>query len=437
MAFKPESMRGREGEGDYDYDYKHEIKASSGIPRIPINPIIPIPISAAHESPVASGRLLAHEVGGAGMACGMRSFQGAPPCRKLLRAMTIYPEPFLAACRGEKVTPVPIWLMRQAGRYLPEYRQLRSQSDFVTLCKTPAQAAEVTLQPIRRFPLDAAILFSDILLPLEPMGVTVHFEEAPRLEPCIRTREDVRALRVPKMQTAMAYSLEAIDLIRKKLPRHVALIGFAGGPFTLANYLVEGGSSTENLETKQVMLMNPAALKDLLEKLTEQTIDYLKAQVHAGVQALQIFDSSAGVLGPDDFEEFALPYARRVVQAVRSKDIPVIYFARGAGAYIERLLPIGADVFGIDWQTPLKAAWDRLKGLPAIQGNLDPAALLGSQEEIRKRVVNIINEAGDRPGFIFNLGHGVLKNTPPENVAYLVDIVHKISTLPAPAPQPK
>lgn len=344
--------------------------------------------------------------------------------------MTESRAPFLSACRREAVSPIPLWLMRQAGRYLPEYQALRRTADFLTLCKTPELAAEVTLQPIRRFALDAAIIFCDILIPLEPMGMTLRFDDAPALTPALREADDVRRLRVDSSRERVRFLHEAIGRVRAQLPPRVPLIGFAGAPFTLANYCIEGGSSRENLETKRFLMAQPEVLHELLEKLTEQTIGYLEGQLDAGAQALQVFESSAGLLAPDDFEEFALPYARRVVQALRGRGVPVIYFARGAGAFLECLRDVPADVYGIDWQTPLASACERLGGDKAIQGNLDPTVLLGPQEGIRRRVESILRQVGNRPGFIFNLGHGVLKQTPPENVAFLVDTVHSLSSSP-------
>jgi len=338
------------------------------------------------------------------------------------------PAPFLEACRGRFVSPTPIWLMRQAGRFLPEYREIRAIADFLTICRTPDLAAEVTLQPVRRLGVDAAIIFCDILVPLEMMGVKVAFDDAPVLDPAVRTREQIDSLALPADQSHVSFLHEALRMVREQLPPQVALIGFAGGPFTLANYLIEGKSSHTNLETKRLLFAAPAVVHALLDKLTELTIAYLAGQVReGGAQALQVFESSAALLAPDDFAEFALPYARRVVEGVKGLGVPVIYFPRGGGASLERAAETGADVIGIDWQTSIGDACRRLPPGIAVQGNLDPTALLGTQEEIRKRVMRIFEEVDRGRGFIFNLGHGVLPPTPPENAEYLVELVHSVS----------
>lgn len=337
--------------------------------------------------------------------------------------------PFIEACRGRFVSPTPIWLMRQAGRFLPEYREIRAKADFLTICRTPELAAEVTLQPVRRLGVDAAIIFCDILVPLEMMGVRVRFDDAPAMEPCVRTQKAVDDLGMPEDQSGVAYLHKALRLAKSQLSPETALIGFAGGPFTLANYLIEGRSSHTNLETKRLLYTDPDVVHALLEKLTILTIDYLKGQVvEGGAQALQVFESSAAIIGPDDFEAFALPYARRVVEGVRGLGVPVVYFPRGGGASLERAATTGADVIGIDWQTSMAEACRRLPKEVAVQGNLDPLVLLGTRQEIRKRVLRIFDEVDPSRGFVFNLGHGVIPQTPPENAEYLVELVHSVYT---------
>jgi uroporphyrinogen decarboxylase len=331
------------------------------------------------------------------------------------------------ACRGEQVERVPVWIMRQAGRYLPEYQAVRRRAGFIEICSRPELAAEVTLQPVRRLGVDAAIIFHDILLPLRPMGAGFEFDDKPRLERPIRSREQVEAMRKPDPREAFALLCEALRLVRRELPPEVALMGFSGAPFTLANYLIEGGASSDNLETKKMIARDPKTVHALLDRLADAMVDFLGAQVDAGAQVLQIFESSGGVLAPRDYAEFALPYALRVIGMARAAGVPVIFFPRGCGAYIERFADCGADVIGVDWQTPLGEARRRLGDGVGVQGNLDPAALLGTPESIETKVAETLDEAGDRRGFIFNLGHGILPSTPPENAEALVRAVKELS----------
>jgi len=337
-------------------------------------------------------------------------------------------EPLLVrACRGRKTERVPVWIMRQAGRYLPEYRALRAKVGFVELCSTPELAAEAALQPVRRLGVDGAIIFSDILLPLRAMGAAFEFDDKPRLERPVRSRQQAEAIRPAESQAPFASLHEALRRARRALPSQTALIGFAGAPFTLADYLIEGGASADHLETKRFMRAEPQAMHGLLGRLAEAMIDHLRGQVEAGAQVLQIFESSGGVLEPKDYAEFALPCARRLIEGARRGGAPVIFFPRGCGAWLEMFADCSADVIGIDWQTPIGPARARLGGRKGIQGNLDPAALLGSPESIERKVGEILDEVGDLRGFIFNLGHGILPTTPPENAETLVRAVKRLS----------
>ncbi len=333
---------------------------------------------------------------------------------------------FLRACRREAVDCTPIWLMRQAGRYLPEYRQLRERHSMPAAIKTPELAAEITLQPLRRFPLDAAIVFSDILPAVESMGVAVQFGagEAPIIANPVRSPQDVAALRVPEAAEIAPYTLAAIRLTSRELAGRVPLIGFAGAPFTLASYLVDGGPPRDFVRTKRLMYHEPELWHSLLDKLAQMVSRYLRAQVEAGAQAVQVFDSWAGVLSPADYQESVLPYARRVVAAGRGVGVPVIYFSTGTGGMLETVREVEADVVGIDWRVDLADAWSRLGEGSAVQGNLDPPALCAPLPRLRQRAAEVLRRAAGRPGHIFNLGHGVLPETPVDHVAALVDFVH-------------
>lgn len=319
--------------------------------------------------------------------------------------------------------------MRQAGRYLSEYRELRARHGFLELCKTPALAAEVTLMPIERFPVDAAILFADILLVLEPMGVGLEFAkgDGPVIHRPVRTAADVDGLaRVPAAQ-ALGYVFETVRLVRTRLAGRVPLIGFAGAPFTLASYVIEGGGSRQYRHTKTLMYADPSTWHRLMERLSETIVDYLREQVAAGAQALQLFDSWVGCLGPDDYRRYVLPHMQATFRALADTKVPLIHFGTGTAALLELLREGGGDVIGIDWHVDLGDAWARVGYDVAVQGNLDPVALFAPPEEIRRRVAHILARAGGRPGHVFNLGHGVLPETPPEHVAALIDAVHELS----------
>ncbi|MDW8059745.1 MAG: uroporphyrinogen decarboxylase [Thermomicrobium sp.] len=330
---------------------------------------------------------------------------------------------FLLACRRMPTDRTPVWLMRQAGRYLPEYRALRERYHLLDLCRHPELAAEVTLQPLRRFPLDAAIVFADILWPLAALGIGVSFEagEGPVVA-TIRSPHDVNRLPEPD-ESAFRSTGEAIRLVRRELPRSVAVIGFAGAPFTVASYLLEGGSSRTYLATKRFLLRHRAAWERLLDRLTDLTVRYLALQVSSGADAVQLFDSWAGALPPDLYRSAVLPWTRRIVRQVRALGVPVIVFSTGTSGFLDLVAETEADVIGVDWRIDLGRAWQAI-GDRAIQGNLDPAWLLAPREELRKAVREILARAGGRPGHIFNLGHGILPETEPDAVAVLIDEVH-------------
>ena len=338
-------------------------------------------------------------------------------------------ERFLRACRREPVDRTPIWLMRQAGRYLPEYRELRERHPILEMIKTPELAVEVTLQPLRRFDLDAAIVFGDILPPLEAMGVEIRFVQGdgPVIPRPIRGAGDVERLRVPAPEDIAPFTQEAIRLTRRELAGRVPLIGFAGAPFTLAAYLVEGGSSRDYARTKRLMHDDPAAWHSLMRKLSDLVGSYLRAQAGAGAQALQLFDSWVGALSPADYREHVLPYSRRAVELARSGGVPVIHFTTGTAGMLEWIREAGGDVIGVDWRIGLDAAWARLGETVAVQGNLDPHALFAPLPQLRRRAAEILDQAAGRPGHVFNLGHGVLPETPVDHVAALVEFVHEYS----------
>ena len=329
---------------------------------------------------------------------------------------------FLRACRGEAVERAPIWIMRQAGRYMAEYRAIREKVDFVTLCKTPELATEVTLQPIDALGVDAAILFSDILVPAEPMGFSLDFRPGPVLDPPVRSASDVERIRIPEPEE-MSYVYMAIRMLRRELERRVPLIGFGAAPFTLAAYLVEGQGSKSFDTMKGLMFGEPATAHALLEKVTTTLEGYLEAQVDAGAQAIQVFDSWAGILSEADYAEFALPYATRLIARVKKTGVPVIYFALNSAHLFDSIRDCGANAAGIDWRTNLATASRRLDHKFVVQGNLDPCVLLGPKEEIARRALRVLEEGAKAPGHIFNLGHGILPNTPVENARHLVETV--------------
>lgn len=340
---------------------------------------------------------------------------------------TLHNAPLLRACRREPTSYTPVWLMRQAGRYMPEYRQLRAKVAFLELCKTPDLAAEVTVTAVERLGVDAAIIFADILLLLEPMGMQLEFTpgDGPVLHNPIRTLEDVERLREVDPAESLPFVLQAITLTRAQLKPHIPLIGFAGAPFTLASYMVEGGASRDYVRTKTLMYTQPAAWHVLMACLSRNLVRYLNAQIAAGAQVVQLFDSWVGTLSPTDYRTFVFPHSQAVM-ANLTPGVPVIHFGTSTGALLELMREAGGDVIGVDFRVELDHAWQRL-GEVGIQGNLDPAVLYADRAYIRQRVQHILHQAGGRPGHIFNLGHGILPTTPVDNVLALIDAVHAYS----------
>ncbi len=337
--------------------------------------------------------------------------------------------PLLRAARREPTDFTPVWLMRQAGRYMPEYRALRERYGFLELCKNSDAAATVTVQPVDRLGVDAAILFADILLVVEPMGVGLEFGkgEGPVIRRPVRCLDDVRKLRPVEPLEATPFVFETVRTVRRALDGRVPLIGFAGAPFTVASYLVEGGASRDYLHTKRLMYGDPAAWSALMDVLVDLTAKYVNGQIAAGAQAVQLFDSWIGTLSPDDYRDFVLPHSRALIRRL-TPGAPVIHFGTGTAALLPLMKEAGGDVLGLDWRVNLDEAWARLGPDVAVQGNLDPAALLAGPEHFRARVRAILDRAGRRPGHIFNLGHGVVQQTPVDHVVALVDIVHEMST---------
>jgi uroporphyrinogen decarboxylase len=333
---------------------------------------------------------------------------------------------FLRACRRERVERTPVWFMRQAGRYMPEYRALREKHTLLELCRTPELAVEVTLQPIRAFGFDAAILFSDLLLPLDPLGIPFDFMagEGPVIERPVRSRADVERLRPFEPREKLGMVLDAIRLLRKELD--VPLIGFAGAPFTLASYAIEGGHSSHFALTKRLMYEDPASWHALSALLAKVVGEYLVAQVEAGAQAVQVFDSWVGALDEADYREFVLPHVGAIFGRVRG--VPAIHFGTGTGHLLAAQREAGGDVIGVDWRTPLDEGWARIGADRAVQGNLDPTALLGPRERLLAKTDDVLRRAGGRPGHVFNLGHGILPMTDPDNVRAVVDHVRARTT---------
>jgi len=334
---------------------------------------------------------------------------------------------FLDACWGKPVDRTPVWLMRQAGRYLPEYMAVRSKCTFLELCKTPELAAEVSIQPVDILGVDAAIMFSDILTPVEPMGMKLDFVPGPVFESPIRSMADVEKLRIPQMEQDVPYVLETIKILRRELAGKVPLIGFGGAPFTLACYMVEGKGSKDFAQIKRMMYAAPDVYGALMEKITTMSMEYLNAQITAGAQCIQIFDTWGGILSPADYERYVLPYTVRLINGLNRKETPVIHFVKGSGAMLDTVLKAGGDVMGLDWHVSLGAARDLIGPQMAVQGNLDPTVLFATREIIEREVKRVLDENAGRPGHIFNLGHGILPTVPPENARFMVECVHRLS----------
>jgi uroporphyrinogen decarboxylase len=340
----------------------------------------------------------------------------------------------LRALLRQPVDMTPVWIMRQAGRYLPEYRAVREKAgDFKTLCATPELACEVTLQPLRRFPLDAAILFSDILTIPDAMGLDLFFTEGegPQFRKPVRTAADVNALPVPDPEVELRYVMDAVRLIRRELDGKVPLIGFAGSPWTLATYMVEGGGSKEFALVKRMLFDQPALMHRLLDVLARAVTAYLNAQVAAGAQALMLFDTWGGALSPRDYRAFSLQYMERIVRGLtREHDgrrVPVILFTKNGGQWLEAMAASGCDALGIDWTTDLGDARARVGSRVALQGNMDPSILYASTDRIRSEVATVLASYGNGSGHVFNLGHGIHQHADPEKVAAVVDAVHELS----------
>ena len=340
----------------------------------------------------------------------------------------LYHSPFLRACRREPVPYTPVWLMRQAGRYQKSYRDLRSRVSFLELCKTPELATKVTVEAVEQTGVDAAIIFSDILPILEPMGAELEYVggSKPQIHNPIRTTADIENLRELPTVEPLNYVFEALKMTRRALPTNIPLIGFCGAPFTLASYLIEGGGSKNYVLTKKLMYTDAGAWHELLAKLSRALVKYLNAQIEAGANVVQIFDSWVGCLTPDDYREFVLPHTRSVIKGVE-KGVPVIHFGTGTATLLELIREAGGDVIGVDWHSNLDEAWAKIGFDKAVQGNLDPVQLFAPKEFLLKQAGRILDLAGNRNGHIFNLGHGILPETPMENVVALVDYVHETS----------
>lgn len=336
---------------------------------------------------------------------------------------------FLKACRREQVDCTPVWFMRQAGRYMAEYRAIRQRHTLLEICQQPELAAEVTLQPVRALGVDAAILFADILLPLIPMGINLEFAkgEGPIIHNPIGSRGDVEALRKVEPRESLAQVLDAVRLVRRELDGRTPLIGFAGAPFTLASYMIEGGSSRHFARTKSLMYHDARTWHMLMSKLDCVITDYLTAQIQAGAQAVQLFDSWVGALGPDDYREYVLPHSRFIIEQVQRSGVPLIHFGTDTATLLPLMKEAGGDVIGLDWRTPLDWGWNVLGADVAVQGNLDPTALFAPHDVLETKVKTVLKQAANRPGHIFNLGHGILQETPVENVKAVVELVHEFS----------
>lgn len=334
---------------------------------------------------------------------------------------------FLKACKGQPVDVTPVWFMRQAGRYMKEYRRLKEKYSFLEMCKTPELAVEVTLQPLKVLEVDAAIIFADILLPLEPMGLGLEFTagDGPVIRNPVRNPRDADNLRPVNAEEQLGFVGDAIRMARKEIDGKLPLIGFAAAPFTLCSYMVEGGKSKDFTTTKLLMYEHPETWRQLMEKVETVLVDYLKMQVKAGAQALQIFDSWIGCISPHDYREFILPYSKRMMDKLEDTGVPIINFSTGTSAMLDLIKQVGGDVMSFDWRINLDDAWKTVGEDKSVQGNLDPSVLFAPIPVIRQRVHDILRRAGGRPGHIFNLGHGILQHTPVDHVKAVVDMVHE------------
>lgn len=333
---------------------------------------------------------------------------------------------FLRACLRLPVDVTPVWFMRQAGRYMPEYRAIRAHHTLLEIVQRPELAAEVTLQPVRALGVDAAILFADILLPVVPMGLQLEFAqgEGPLIHEPVRSLAAAQRLRRVDAESDLGHVLEAIRILRRELPAGVPLIGFCGAPFTVASYMVEGGASRDFRNTKGLMYTDPGAWHTLMDVVAASAEDYLLAQIRAGAQAVQLFDSWVGQLSPADYVAYVQPYSQRVLRAAMATGVPVIHFGTGTATLLPAMQAAGGSVIGLDWRMPLEQGWQLLGDEVAVQGNLDPVSLFAPPAVLQARVADVLTRAGGRPGHIFNLGHGILTHTPVENVRAVVDMVH-------------
>lgn len=343
----------------------------------------------------------------------------------------LHDSPFMRACRRESVPYTPVWLMRQAGRYMAEYREVRARHGFLEMCKQPEVASEVTVYAAHRLNVDAAIIFADILLITEPLGLDLEFAkgEGPVIHNPVRAATDVervRELESPELLGSLAYVMEAIRITRRELRPNIPLIGFCGAPFTLASYICEGGGSKNYINTKRLMYNDSGAWHELMSRISRALALYLNAQIDAGAQAVQLFDSWIGCLSPEDYREYVLPHTRAVIENVKP-DVPVLHFGTGTASLLELIRDAGGSVIGFDWRVSLDEAWARVGHDTAVMGNLDPVALFASVEHVRAEAKRILDRAGGRNGHIFNLGHGILPETPVETVISLVEAVHELS----------
>jgi uroporphyrinogen decarboxylase len=333
---------------------------------------------------------------------------------------------FLDACRRRPTDVRPVWFMRQAGRYMKQYREIRAKASILEICKRPDLAAQVTLQPVEILDVDAAIIFADLLLPVEPMGLKLKFVagEGPVIGNPVRTSDDVDSLSISNTDE-LGYVGEAIQLVVRQLAGRVPVIGFVGAPFTLASYMIEGGPSKSFIRTKAMMYRDETLWRRLMGKLVDVLGPFAIAQVTAGARAIQVFDSWVGALGPDDYVRYVAPYSRALIERIRTASVPVIHFGTGAAGFFRELHAAGGDVMGVDWRVNIDQAWMDISYRSAVQGNLDPAVLFAPLPELKMRVLELLKRTGSRPGHIFNLGHGILPETPVEHVKAVVDIVHE------------
>jgi uroporphyrinogen decarboxylase len=336
----------------------------------------------------------------------------------------------MKACRMVGAECTPVWFMRQAGRYMKQYRDMRDKYSLVEMFKNPELAATVTLQPVRAFAVDAAIIFADILLPLEPMGISLEFAEGvgPVIRKPVRTPSDVNSLRIVEPESDLGFVLEGLRLVRHEIEGQVPLIGFAGAPFTLASYAIEGAGSSSYIFSKGMMYESSGAWNLLMDKFCASIISFLKAQVRAGAQLVQVFDSWAGCLSPADYESYVLPHNKRIFEAMQQEGIPSIHFSTGTAGLLPLISAAGGDIIGVDWRISLGDAWQRIRPGAGIQGNLDPVALTASWPVLRRKSAEILDQAGGKPGHVFNLGHGVLPSTPEDSIKALAEFVHEYSS---------